>query len=184
MSFSLNKILSSLFGNKATRDIKEIRPIVDQILAVEPEIQRLSNDELRAKVDEIKAFLQDKVKDKRAEIAELKEKIQATEIDKRQPLFEAIDKKEVEVMDIFEEGLTEVLPTVYAIVKDTARRFAQANNGDIIVTATDFDRDLSINHDFVDIDGDKAVWHNHWVAGGNETVWNMIHYDVQLGVLR
>ena len=101
MSFSLNKILSSLFGNKATRDIKEIRPIVDQILAVEPEIQRLSNDELRAKVDEIKAFLQDKVKDKRAEIAELKEKIQTTEIDKRQPLFEAIDKKEVEVMDVF-----------------------------------------------------------------------------------
>ena len=180
MGFSLNKLLSTLFGNKAARDIKEIRPIVEQVLAVEPEIQQLSNDELRAKVDEIKAQLQDRVKDKRAEIAELKEQIQKTEIDKRQPIFEAIDKKEVEVLDLFEEGLTEVLPTVYAIVKDTARRFAEAENGDVIVTATDFDRDLSIEHDFVDIDGDKAIWHNHWVAGGNEMTWNMIHYNVQL----
>ena len=180
MGFSLNKLLSTLFGNKASRDIKEIRPIVEQVLAVEPTIQQLSNDELRAKVDEIKAQLQDKVKDKRAEIAELKEQIQKTEIDKRQPIFEAIDKKEVEVLDLFEEGLTEVLPTVYAIVKDTARRFAEAENGDVIVTATDFDRDLSIEHDFVDIDGDKAIWHNHWVAGGNEMTWNMIHYNVQL----
>ncbi len=180
MGFSLNKLLSTLFGNKASRDIKEIRPIVEQVLAVEPTIQQLSNDELRAKVDEIKAQLQDKVKDKRAEIAELKEQIQKTEIDKRQPIFEAIDKKEVEVLDLFEEGLTEVLPTVYAIVKDTARRFAEAENGDIIVTATDFDRDLSIEHDFVDIEGDKAIWHNHWVAGGNEMTWNMIHYNVQL----
>ena len=180
MGFSLNKLLSTLFGNKAARDIKEIRPIVEQVLAVEPQIQKLTNDELRAKVDEIKAQLQDKVKGKRAEIAELKEQIQKTEIDKRQPIFEAIDKKEVEVLDLFEEGLTEVLPTVYAIVKDTARRFAEAENGDVIVTATDFDRDLSIDHDFVDIDGDKAIWHNHWVAGGNEMTWNMIHYNVQL----
>ena len=169
-----------MFGNKAQRDIKEIRPIVEQILAVEPEIQKLTNDELRAKVDDIKAYLQDKVKDKRAEIAELREKIEGTEIDKRQPIFEAIDKKETEVLDIFEEGLTEVLPTVYAIVKDTARRFTNAKNGDIIVTATQFDKDLSIDHDFVDIDGDKAIWHNHWVASGNEMTWNMIHYNVQL----
>ena len=180
MGFSLNKLLSSLFGNKAARDIKEIRPIVEQILAVEPDIQKLSNDELRAKVDEIKAYLQDKVKDKRAEIAELKDKIASTDIDKRQPIFEAIDKKDVEVLDLFEEGLTEVLPTVYAIVKDTARRFAEAENGDVVVTATDFDRDLAAEHDFVDIDGDKAIWHNHWVAGGNEMTWNMIHYNVQL----
>ena len=169
-----------MFGNKAQRDIKEIRPIVEQILAVEPEIQKLTNDELRAKVDDIKAYLQDKVKDKRAEIAELREKIEGTEIDKRQPIFEAIDKKETEVLDIFEEGLTEVLPTVYAIVKDTARRFTNAENGDVIVTATQFDKDLSIDHDFVDIDGDKAIWHNHWVASGNEMTWNMIHYNVQL----
>lgn len=180
MAFSLNKILSSLFGNKASRDIKEIRPIVEQILAVEPNIQKLSNDELRAKVNEIKAQLQNKVKDKRAEITALKEKIQETEIDKRQPLFESIDKKEVEVLNLFEEGLTEVLPTVYAIVKDTARRFATAQDGNIVVEATNFDRELATNHDFVDIDGDKAIWHSYWIAGGNETVWNMIHYNVQL----
>ena len=180
MGFSLNKLLSSLFGNKAARDIKEIRPIVEQVLAAEPNIQKLSNDELRAKVDEIKAYLQDKVKDKRAEIAALRGKIQETEIDKRQPIFEAIDKKETEVLDIFEEGLNEVLPTVYAIVKDTARRFAQAENGDVVVTANDFDRELAISHDFVDIDGDKAIWHNHWNAGGSEMTWNMIHYNVQL----
>ena len=180
MGFSLNKLLSTLFGNKADRDIREIRPIVEQILAVEPDIQKLSNDELRSQVDDIKAQLQDKVKDKRAEIAELKDKIEATEIDQRQPIFEAIDKKEVEVLDLFEEGLTEVLPTVYAIVKDTARRFAQATDGNVVVTATDFDRDLAADHDFVDIDGDKAIWHNHWTAGGNEMTWNMIHYNVQL----
>ncbi|MBQ0046992.1 MAG: preprotein translocase subunit SecA [Prevotellaceae bacterium] len=180
MAFSLNSFLSSIFGNKASRDYKEIKPLVNQVLAVEPEIKKLSNDELRAKVDEIKNYLQEKVKDTRAEIAQLKEEIQKTEIDKRQPIFEAIDKKEAEVLDIFEEGLNEVLPTVYAIVKDTARRFAEAEDGNVVVTANDFDRDLSVNHDFVDIDGDKAIWHNHWVAGGNDTVWNMIHYDVQL----
>ncbi|MBQ0022024.1 MAG: preprotein translocase subunit SecA [Prevotellaceae bacterium] len=180
MAFSLNKFLSSIFGNKASRDIKEIRPIVDQVLAVEPEIQKLTNDELRTKVDEIKAYLQEKVKDKRTEIEELRNTIESTDIDKRQPIFEAIDKKETEVLDIFEEGLTEVLPTVFAIVKDTARRFATSEDGSVVVTANDFDRDLSINHDFVDIEGDKAIWHNHWIAGGNDTIWNMIHYDVQL----
>lgn len=180
MGFSLNKMLSTLFGNKAMRDIKEIRPIVDKILAIEPQIQQLSHDELRAKVDEIKDMLQDRVKEKRAEIEEIKNQIPQTDIDKRRPLFEAIDKKETEVLDLFEEGLTEALPTVYAIVKDTARRFANAENGDIVVTATDFDRSLAVDHDFVDIDGDKAIWHNHWDAGGNEMKWNMVHYDVQL----
>ncbi|MCR5313272.1 MAG: preprotein translocase subunit SecA [Bacteroidaceae bacterium] len=181
MAFNLNKFLSSLFGNKAQRDIKEIKPIVEQILAVEPQIQALSIDELRAKVDEIKAYLQDSVKDKREKIAELNEKIKQTDIDRRQPIFDEIDKIEKEILDKFEEGLTEVLPTVFAIVKDTARRFSQAENGDVVVTATDFDRQLAgEGRDFVEIDGDKAIWHNHWNAGGNETIWNMIHYDVQL----
>ena len=180
MGFSLSKLIDSLFGNKATRDYKEIKPIVDQIVAIEPEIQKLTDDQLRAKVDEIKAYLQEKVKSTREEIAALKEKIQQTEIDKREPIFEAIDKKEATVLDIFEEGLKEMLPTVYAIVKDTARRFTQAPDGNIIVTATDFDRELAATHDFVDIEGDKAIWHNSWVAGGNKMTWNMIHYEVQL----
>ncbi len=180
MGFSLSSIINSLFGNKATRDYKEIKPIVDQIVSIEPEIQRLTDDQLRAKVDEIKAYLQDLVKDKRAEIAALKDKIEQTEIDKRQPIFEAIDKKEEEILDTFEDGLKEVLPTVYAIVRDTARRFTQAPDGNIVVTATDFDRELATTHDFVDIDGDKAIWHNSWTAGGNTMTWNMIHYEVQL----
>ena len=178
MAFSLNRFLSSLFGNKAQRDMKEIKPVVDQVLAVEPEIKKLSNDELRAKTDEIKAQLQDLVKDERAHIEELNARIKETEIDQRQPIFDEIDKTEKDILDIFEDGLNQVLPTVFAIVKETARRFTE--NEHVEVTATDFDRELSLTHDFVDIEGDKAIWHNHWVAGGNDTVWNMIHYDVQL----
>ena len=178
MAFSLNGFLSSLFGNKATRDMKEIKPVVQKVLNVYPEIQKLSNDELRAKTDEIKVYLQCLVTEQRAKIEALNAKIKETEIDQRQPIFDEIDKIDAEILDIFEKGLNEVLPTVFAIVKDTARRFTE--NEDVVVTATEFDKELSMTHDFVDIDGDKAIWHNHWVAGGNDTVWNMIHYDVQL----
>ncbi len=178
MAFSLNGFLSSLFGNKATRDMKEIKPIVQKVLNVYPEIQKLSNDELRAKTEEIKAYLQGLVTEQRAKIEALNAKIKETEIDQRQPIFDEIDKIDAEILEIFEKGLNEVLPTVFAIVKDTARRFTE--NEDVVVTATEFDKELSMTHDFVDIDGDKAIWHNHWVAGGNDTVWNMIHYDVQL----
>ena len=178
MAFSLNGFLSSLFGNKATRDMKELKPIVQKVLNVYPEIQKLSNDELRAKTDEIKVYLQGLVTEQRAKIEALNAKIKETEIDQRQPIFDEIDKIDAEILDIFEKGLNEVLPTVFAIVKDTARRFTE--NEDVVVTATEFDKELSMTHDFVDIDGDKAIWHNHWVAGGNDTVWNMIHYDVQL----
>ncbi len=181
MGFSLNAFLSSIFGNKATRDIKEIRPIVEQVLAVEPQIKSLSNDELRSKVDEIKANLQDSVKDLHDKVTELTQQIESTDIDKRQPIFDEIDKTEQRITDHFEEELNKVLPTVYAIVKDTARRFAESGDEGVVVTATDFDRQLAgEGRDFVDIDGDKAIWHNHWVAGGNDTVWNMIHYNVQL----
>ena len=181
MGFSLNAFLSSIFGNKATRDIKEIRPIVEQVLAVEPQIKSLSNDELRSKIDEIKANLQNSVKDLRDKVAELNQQIENTDIDKRQPIFDEIDKTEQHITDRFEEELNNVLPTVYAVVKDTARRFAESGEEGVVVTATDFDRQLAgEGRDFVDIDGDKAIWHNHWVAGGNDTVWNMIHYDVQL----
>ena len=181
MGFSLNAFLSSIFGNKATRDIKEIRPIVEQVLAVEPQIKSLSNDELRSKIDEIKVNLQNSVKDLRDKVAELNQQIENTDIDKRQPIFDEIDKTEQHITDRFEEELNKVLPTVYAVVKDTARRFAESGEEGVVVTATDFDRQLAgEGRDFVDIDGDKAIWHNHWVAGGNDTVWNMIHYDVQL----
>ena len=178
MGFSLNGFLSSVFGNKATRDIKAIKPIVEKILEVYPKIQKLDNDALRAKTLEIRQYLQDQVKDERAKIDAINEKIQNTDIDRRQPLFDEIDKIESKILDKFEDALNEVLPTVFAIVKDTARRFAE--NEEVVVTATDFDRELAATKNYVRIEGDKAIWLNHWQAGGNDTVWNMVHYNVQL----
>lgn len=178
MAFSLNNLLSSIFGNKATRDMHEIRPIVDKVLAEEPAIKALTNDELRTKTQQLRKSLQERVKPLRDKIAELNACIGTTDIDQRQPIFDEIDKTEAQVLEEFEDGLKEILPIVYAIVKETARRFAQ--NEDIEVTASDFDRELAQTHDFVDIEGDKAIWHNHWKAGGNDTVWDMVHYDVQL----
>ncbi len=170
--------LSSIFGNKAQRDMKAIQPLVNQVKAIYPEIQALSNDELRARSQEIKQQVQQAPADLRRQIDELKAKIEVTEIQDRAPIFAQIDKLEKEVLEVFEKALEEVRPVAFAIVKSTAERFT--NNENIEVTATDFDRELAARHDFVDIEGDKAIYHNHWVAGGNETEWNMIHYDVQL----
>ncbi|MBQ0084658.1 MAG: preprotein translocase subunit SecA [Prevotella sp.] len=171
-------MLGKLFGNKYDRDKKAILPLVKKIQDVYPEIDALDNDALRAKTHELREALQEIVKDRRAEIDELKSKIEETPIEDREPIFHQIDKIEKDVLDIFEKELDKIMPVVFAIMKTTARRFTE--NEDVVVTATDFDRDLAAKHDFVDIDGEKAVYHNHWVAGGNETVWDMIHYDVQL----
>ncbi|MBQ8050873.1 MAG: preprotein translocase subunit SecA [Bacteroidaceae bacterium] len=170
--------LSSIFGNKAQRDMKAIQPLVNQVKALYPEVQSMTNDELRAKSQEIKNQVQSAPADLRRQIDELKAKIEETEIQDRAPIFAQIDKLEKEVLEVLEKALEEVRPMAFAIVKSTAERFT--NNKDIVVTATDFDRELAARHDFVDIEGDKAIYHNTWVAGGNETEWNMIHYDVQL----
>ena len=158
--------------------MKAIQPLVEQVKAVYPEIQALSNDELRARSQEIKNQVQQAPAELRQQIADLKAKIEQTEIQDRAPIFAQIDKLEKEVLEVLEKALEEVRPVAFAIVKSTAERFT--NNENIEVTATDFDRELAARHDFVDIEGDKAIYHNHWVAGGNETEWNMIHYDVQL----
>ena len=174
-----NEFISKLFGNKATRDMKEIQPWVEKVKAVYPEISRLSNDELRAKTVELKKHIKDSAVGENKKIEELKATVEETEIEKREAIFSQIDKLEKDVLDKYEAALNEVLPTAFAIVKDTARRFAE--NEEIVVTATDFDRELvAQGHDFLRIEDDKAIWKNHWQAGGNETVWNMIHYDVQL----
>ncbi|MDE7167190.1 MAG: preprotein translocase subunit SecA [Bacteroidaceae bacterium] len=170
--------LSSIFGNKAQRDMKAIQPLVEQVKAVYPEIQALSNDGLRARSQEIKEQVQQAPADLRRQIADLKAGIEKTEIQDRAPIFAQIDKLEKDVLEVLEKALEEVRPVAFAIVKSTAERFA--NNKDIEVTATDFDRELAARHDFVDIEGDKAIYHNSWVAGGNQTEWNMVHYDVQL----
>ena len=174
-----NEFISKLFGNKATRDMKESQPWVEKVKAVYPEISKLSNDELRAKTVELKKYIKDSAAELNKKIDDLKASIENTEIEKREVIFNQIDKLEKEVLDKYEEALNEVLPTAFAIVKDTARRFTE--NEELVVTATDFDRELAAKgHDFVRLEDDKAIWKNHWQAGGNETVWNMIHYDVQL----
>ena len=177
---NFNKILQSLFGNKSSRDMKLIQPIVEQVKAAYPEIKALSNDELRARTNEIKKYVQDSANEQKAKIAELKAKIEETPIDERESIFAQIDKLEKEVLEIYEKALTEVLPVAFSIVKDTARRFAE--NEETVVTATDFDRELAADpkNDFITIDGDKAIYHNHWTAGGNDLKWEMVHYDVQL----
>ena len=177
MGFS--DILKALFGNKSTRDLKKLVPMVDKIKAVYPEIEKLSNDELRARIDEVRSRLKESVAGKKAEIAELKEEIEKTDYENREPLWDRIDKLEKEILDILEDGLTAAIPEVFAVVKDTARRFAQ--NETVEVTATDFDRNLAAKgYDFVTIEGDKAIYKNNWIAGGNRVVWDMIHYDCQL----
>ena len=177
---NFNKILKSLFGDKSTRDMKLIQPLVEKVKAKYPEIKALSNDELRAKTKEIQKYVQDAAKDEKQRIEELKAKIDDTPIDDREPIFNEIDKLEKEALDKYEVALNEVMPTAFSIVKDTARRFSE--NEETVVTATDFDRELAANpaNDFITIDGDKAIYHNEWTAGGNKIKWNMVHYDVQL----
>lgn len=173
-----NDILAKLFGNKSTRDAKHINPYVEKIKAAYPAIEALSNDELRAKTEELKKTIQDFVSAEKNKIAELKSGIEDIDIDKREDIWAQIDKLEKEITDKYETVLDQVLPEAFAIVKDTARRFTQ--NEEIVVTATDFDRELAETKDFVRIEGDKAIYQNHWMAGGNEITWDMIHYDVQL----
>ena len=173
-----NDFLTKIFGNKSQKDMREIKPWIDKIKAASPEIEQLDNDALRAKTQEIRRYIQDASIEKRAKIDELKAKIEVTELEDREPIFAQIDKIEKEILDLYEEKLNEVLPQVFAIVKETAKRFSE--NEEIVVTATDFDRDLAASHDFVRIEDDKAIYQNHWMAGGNEVTWNMVHYDVQL----
>ena len=178
MNFS--KILKSLFGDKSTRDMKLIQPLVEKVKAVSPQVEQLDNDALRQRTKVLQQQVQDSAKEQKARIAELKATIEDTPIDERADIFAQIDKIEKEVLDIYEKALDEVMPEVFAIVKETAKRFAE--NEETIVTATDFDRELAADpkKDFITIDGEKAIYHNHWTAGGNDLKWEMIHYDVQL----
>lgn len=174
----LNTFLKSLFGDKSTRDMKLIQPVVEKIKAAYPEIKALDNDALRARTKEIQRYVQDSAAEQKKQIEELRAKIEDTPIDERETIFNQIDKLEKEVLDIYEKSLNEVLPVAFSIMKDTARRFAE--NDEIVVTANDFDRELATTKDFVRIDGDKAIYSNHWMAGGNDMKWDMVHYDVQL----
>ncbi|MBR1655349.1 MAG: preprotein translocase subunit SecA [Prevotella sp.] len=173
-------ILQSMFGNKSSRDMKLIQPYVDKVKSAYEQIKELDNDSLRAKTKEIQSFVQNAAAKEREEIEALKATIEDTHIEQREEIFHRIDKLEKEALDKYEDALDEVMPVAFSIIKETARRFAE--NEQTIVTATEFDRELAANpaNDFISIEGDKAVYHNEWTAGGNLLKWEMIHYDVQL----
>jgi preprotein translocase subunit SecA len=173
-----NDFLQKMFGNKSQRDLKEIQPWVEKVKAAYPAIEKLSNDELRARTQAIMQSMQDAVAADRARIAELKANVENIEVEKREKVWNEIDSLKKHILDTFETMLTDYLPEVFAIVKNTAYRFA--NNEVIEVTATQADRDLAATKDFVTIEGDKALFKTTWLAGGNPVRWDMVHYDVQL----
>ncbi len=176
---SFTSFITKLFGNKSTRDLKEIEPIVRQIEALEPEVKAMTIDGLRDKITEIRNDIKAATAPLSDENADIRAKVEELPFDERQPLWDKIDKNEKEILDIIEEKLNHHLPMVFAVVRETAARFAASET--ITVRATDLDRELAAQgKDFITIDGDNAIYRNHWMAGGNEVTWDMVHYRVQL----
>lgn len=177
MAFS--SFLSKIFGNKSQRDLREIQPILDKIKAEIPKLTSLSNDELRGVITNVREDIKNSIAADTEFITNTKKEIETLPFDKRQPLWDDIDKHEKKILDTIEDKLNEHLPVVFAAIRETASRFAA--NETIEVTASQLDRDLAAQgKDFVTIDGDKAIYKNRWIAGGNEIVWDMVHYEVQL----
>ncbi|MGE0019781.1 MAG: preprotein translocase subunit SecA [Draconibacterium sp.] len=174
----LNSILGKLFGNKSDRDIKEVTPVVAKIKEEYSRISKLSNDGLREESDRIKQIIDERIKPEEDEINQLKIEVEDADIQESEKIYEKIDKLESLIDTKLEEVLNEVLPAAFALVKETARRFVENEN--VEVTARDYDRDLAAARNSVIINGNKAIWKNKWIAGGNEITWNMVHYDVQL----
>ena len=174
------QLITKLFGNKAQKDMRAIMPYVEKIKAAYTEIDALSHDELRARSQALMDKIQAHVADKKQKITDLKASIESLEIEQREKVYNEVDRLEKEIKTDYETILDEMLPEAFAIVKSTAHRFAE--NETVIVTATEQDKNLAADprFDFVEIDGDKAIYHNHWTAGGNEITWDMVHYDVQL----
>ena len=172
-------LFKKIFGTKAERDLKQLKPMLAKVLAAYETIDKLDDDQLRAKCDELKAKIQEAIAADEKRIAEIKLEIETDiPVDRKEKLATESDKLVKNVDETIEKVLDEILPEAFAIMKSTARRFKE--NPEIRVKATKFDRDLSTTKEFVSIDGDYAVWQNHWMAGGNEITWDMVHYDVQL----
>ncbi|AFR35147.1 preprotein translocase subunit SecA [Riemerella anatipestifer] len=177
MSF-LNTILKSFLGNKNEKDLKEVKKVVAKIKAVEPEVGKLSDDGLRQKTEEFQNKIKEATSKITSQVEELKEKIKTSkDVDEKEALFNKIEELKKEAYQIEEKVLTDILPEAFAVLKETARRWAQ--NGEIRVKANDRDRVLAATKDFVVIEGDEAVWLNHWDAAGTKVQWDMVHYDVQ-----
>lgn len=178
MSF-LNSVLKAFVGDKSQKDVKQLQPMVDKIRSFEAQLEGISHDELRAKTAAFKATIKENRKSLDDQIEALKEEVNAsTDIDKNEDIYADIDKLNEEAYKISENTLNEILPEAFAVVKETAKRFA--NNSTLSVTASEYDRELSGSKDYVTLDGDHAVWKNSWDAAGKEVTWDMIHYDVQL----
>ena len=172
-------IFKKIFGTKAERDLKQLQPILAKVLEAYDSIDSLSDDDLRAKSAELRQIIRDRIAEDEARIAEIRQELEKDiALDEKEALATESDRLVKKVDDEIEQVLNEILPQAFAVMKSTARRFKE--NETIRVKATDFDRTLSTTKDFVEIDGDYAVWHNHWMAGGNEVTWDMVHYDVQL----
>ena len=176
---ALVDIIKKVFGTKSERDMKQVKPILEKVLAAYESIDKLSNDELRAKAEDLKRRIHEVEEPFEKRIAEIKEQLESDiPVSQKESLATESDKLVKDEDAEIEKILNEILPDAFAIMKSTARRFAQ--NPVVEVTANDFDRNLSASHDFVKIEGDKALWQNHWMAGGNEVTWDMVHYDVQI----
>ncbi|WP_372756953.1 preprotein translocase subunit SecA [Mariniflexile sp.] len=178
MSF-LNSVLKVFVGDKSKQDVKAITPIVNKIRAFEASLEGLSNDELRAKTAQFKALIAEAIKPINDQIAKLLEESENTEdIDRREDIYLDIDKLKDEAYQKTETVLNDILPEAFAVVKETAKRFA--NNTSLTVTASSYDRELSGTKDYITLDDDKAIWANSWDAAGKPITWDMVHYDVQL----
>ena len=174
----ITKILGKILGNKSERDIKEVAPVIEKIKLEYNRITQLSNDGLREESDKLKDIIKERVKPEVDEIAQLKKDVEVAEIQDSEKIYEKIDKLEEQITEKTDEVLNEILPSAFALVKETAKRFFDSENIEVI--ASELDKDLAATRDSILIDGDKAIWKNKWLAGGTEITWNMIHYDVQL----
>ncbi len=170
-----------MLGTKSDKDIREITPILNKIKEVYPDIEKLSNDGLRQKTAGFRMKIAEAVEEKEKIIAGLREQIESNpemDMDEKEKIYTSIDQLENENYEITQQVLNEILPEAFAVVKETARRFKE--NEFVEVTATQMDRDMATTRASVEINGDKAVFHNKWIAGGNQITWDMVHYDVQL----
>jgi len=176
MSF-INSLLKVFVGNKTKKDLKILQPIVDKVRAFEEEMEALSIDQLREKTNEFKSKIGESVKNHTEKIDQLNTEIESASIDRKEEIYKEIDLLNDEVYNISEEVLSEIQAEAFAVIKETERRFT--NNTTLKVKATPFDRELS-TRDYVNLDGDYAIWNNSWDAAGLPIIWNMIPYDVQL----
>jgi len=174
----INKILGKFLGSKADKDMAEIAPLLELIKKEYERIKLLSNDELRSESARIRALIQERIQPEEDRIKELKEQVDSADIQESEKIYQEIDKLEVKIDDKLEEVLNEILPIAFSIVKATARIFNE--NEQVIVKASDFDRDLATTRSSIMIEGENAIWLNKWMAGGNQITWDMVHYDVQL----